>query len=1524
MKTLLSFLLALLFSATAYSQQSTKTYPYAGAIFQYFDVPADGWYLLEAKGAQGGNAGYSYGGPGAAVSAYYFLYAGQELQIGVGGKGEDGEYWQDGSGADNAGGGGGGASFIRNNTLGIPIIVAAGGGGASYGYDGNGGNGSFTNNSSGGSSGGTDWGGSGGAGYGGDGANGFDNSNHPDNKSYGGKSYTNGFIGGCAGGSYSGGCGGWGGGGQGGQCQMFGSTCSNNCISRSGGGGGGYQGGNGALNSQGANGGTSFYSVSNNGLTISNPPINTLAQAVVGRSAINYHDGSVSISGPYTSDSDNDGFIDQFDNCMTVYNPDQSDSDQDGVGDACEGTTYNYTGSNWQYYTVPSNGYYLLTAFGAQGGSASNGSHKGGPGARMQGYFQLNAGQTLRLSVGGQGGTGSNDGNNISGGGGGGASAIVLQNGSTYTPLVMAGGGGGGAANYDGSPGLTTQNGGFSWGGSGGSGGGLGSGTSYYGGAGGAGLNGDGGTHCSGNCNGNNVLSYGGQGYLSGNYGGNSGQRGGDGGWGGGGEGGPALDAIFDHDGGGAGGGGYSGGGGGTNEGDGGGGGGSYVSTLFSSNTNGITQQEGVRTGNGLVIISGPFQDRDGDGWVDSLDNCVNLTNSAQADADGDGVGDACDVCPQSALITAPGMCGCDAPDVDYDQNGILDCQEGYYRHYGNAFIGYIVPEDGWYKMEVAGAQGGNSGGWNGMQGTYLKGYFYLARRTHLRIAAGQQGGDGRISNERYSGGGGGGASSIVVYDSVFSSLNTPTNNDDLLIMAGGGGGASAGGFERVDSDSSYFYYSEIDSLNAGSYDGTSVTCRNAVGIDCYNIVPDITGNGPGTNGTGHCSGAGGEAGNNGSISSVSNSNGCSKADHNGSSGAGYFSSGQNNGNSYAGNSYLQSGAHNLGGANPSCTGGYGGWGGGGQGGDPADSEYNGGGGGAGGYSGGGSAGGFDDKKYRYAGGWGGRGGSFALSSTVYQYVAARDTENFRSINEGNGWVRITRVYDVDNDRVFSDEDNCDYTYNDDQKDSDFDGYGDACDPCPYNAAYDSLHFPPSYPCGCTNDNVDSNGNGILDCAEGIFNSYPTQRQEFIIQQDGWYYLELHGAQGGNIALNPDSVTPYQGGKGATMKGWYWLNAGTTLQFTVGDQGGDGTCATCGLFANWTPKFRYVWLNPLTIEFGVCKFLARNIVAIFSEGCTKKHRSGAGGGGATYVNPLASSTFLMVAGGGGGAGKVENGSDAGKTNSGNGGVNPGTSGSPGGNGIESDSDDRSNGAGGGGRLQVGADIKSKKGKYAALGGAGLLSSLDIAGASSNAGGDGGFGGGGEGGIMKCGFMNIADPNAGSGGGGGGGGYSGGGSGTNGGHGGGGGGSYYTARYVTIDVDHTGNGMAIINGPFPDSDGDDVPDSIDHCPTTVNPTILNTITYSPPYDWKDAHNNLIGTYSDPGTYYYNDTIDCVVRVLNFSLSTSTTSTFNVAEAHPSCTNLTRHDTTVVICQPFTWNKTNKTYTESVFDSIRINC
>lgn len=88
-----------------------------------------------------------------------------------------------------------------------------------------------------------------------------------------------------------------------------------------------------------------------------------------------------------------------------------------------------------QTWTVPATGTYRITAIGAQG-AAGDIEWVGGRGARIEGDFNLTAGQTLKLVV-GQRGAGQSS---VSNGGGGGGSFVVT---SANVPLLVAGGGGG-------------------------------------------------------------------------------------------------------------------------------------------------------------------------------------------------------------------------------------------------------------------------------------------------------------------------------------------------------------------------------------------------------------------------------------------------------------------------------------------------------------------------------------------------------------------------------------------------------------------------------------------------------------------------------------------------------------------------------------------------------------------------------------------------------------------------------------------------------------------------------------------------------------------------------------------------------------------------------------------------------------------------------------------------------------------------------------------------------------------------
>jgi len=91
-------------------------------------------------------------------------------------------------------------------------------------------------------------------------------------------------------------------------------------------------------------------------------------------------------------------------------------------------------------------------------------------------------------------------------------------------------------------------------------------------------------------------------------------------------------------------------------------------------------QEDGDTDGVGDVCDNCPMTpnpgqaDGDTDGVGDVCDNCPTMPNPGQEDADTDGFGDACDGCPLDPLKTAPGQCGCGAPDTDTDTDGTADC----------------------------------------------------------------------------------------------------------------------------------------------------------------------------------------------------------------------------------------------------------------------------------------------------------------------------------------------------------------------------------------------------------------------------------------------------------------------------------------------------------------------------------------------------------------------------------------------------------------------------------------------------------------------------------------------------------------------------------------------------------------------------------------------------------------------------------------------------------------------------------
>ena len=113
----------------------------------------------------------------------------------------------------------------------------------------------------------------------------------------------------------------------------------------------------------------------------------------------------------------------------------------------------------------------------------------------------------------------------------------------------------------------------------------------------------------------------------------------------------------------------------------------------------------------------------------------------------------------------------------------------------------YTVPEDGTYKLETWGAQGGSyNETYHGGYGSYSSGYMTFKKGDKLYINVGSQ---GKLSStSEYNGGGsaapsesgvvsysGGGATHISTKSGLLSTLSS--NLDTILVVSGGGGGTS-------------------------------------------------------------------------------------------------------------------------------------------------------------------------------------------------------------------------------------------------------------------------------------------------------------------------------------------------------------------------------------------------------------------------------------------------------------------------------------------------------------------------------------------------------------------------------------------------------------------------------------------------------------------------------------------------------------------------------------------------------------
>jgi len=269
----------------------------------------------------------------------------------------------------------------------------------------------------------------------------------------------------------------------------------------------------------------------------------------------------------------------------------------------------------YQYWAVPADATYRITAAGAQGGAGRWNSYYGGFGAIMRATISLIRGDFLIFVVGQRGGYVDGNGQGSAGGGGG---TFIFKN-NLFLPILVAGGGGGGggnSSNQNGKSGETTNAGGTNSSGNGGGFNGSG-GFTYGGGGGGAGITGSGGAGADTAAGGLDITNLAGTGGRGGSCGSSQAQTVGgrnfnnlgqdQGGFGGGGGG------EWCSQGGVGGGGGYSGGAGNNTSNGVGGGGGSYfnpsLATLIGTsngtyNGTGIYQNLGY---NGSFLLNTIF-----------------------------------------------------------------------------------------------------------------------------------------------------------------------------------------------------------------------------------------------------------------------------------------------------------------------------------------------------------------------------------------------------------------------------------------------------------------------------------------------------------------------------------------------------------------------------------------------------------------------------------------------------------------------------------------------------------------------------------------------------------------------------------------------------------------------------------------------------------------------------------------------------------------------------------------------------
>jgi Secretion system C-terminal sorting domain/Ig-like domain CHU_C associated len=427
----------------------------------------------------------------------------------------------------------------------------------------------------------------------------------------------------------------------------------------------------------------------------------------------------------------------------------------------------------------------------------------------------------------------------------------------------------------------------------------------------------------------------------------------------------------------------------------------------------------------------------------------------------------------------------------------------------------WIVPQDGVYKIEAYGAQGGPGATYDGGNGAYMNGDFYLTQGETLFILVGQMGlglGDATEST------GGGGGGSFIATGSTISSA-TP------LLIAGGGGGSSPDAVADGEG---------MDAVT--TQDGTLDREGSSV---------------PGTNGNG------GE-------------DGCSTSANVGGGGGGFYTNGVNLPTSHI--AITQGFAFVNGGQGAANTGGFGGGGGNDYGGAWVIS-----GSGGGGYSGGaGGNRGCLSTSIRVGGG---AGGSYNAGANQNNIAGANTGVGYITITQYgtlssplvSAQVTIlpiadpivtspTSVCEMDSVLLTATGSTGNYLWSADslgntllEEGATYQSGAILSDTVFYVQAYsDSINQTYSFTnCAATGSTGPTQANIDAAYSTSILNgnvSITTQGiQEWIVPYTGIYTIEAVGAQG---------YGPY-GGRGALMSGEFNLTVGDTLKILVGQEAGD-------------------------------------------------------------------------------------------------------------------------------------------------------------------------------------------------------------------------------------------------------------------------------------------------------------------------------------------------------------------------------